>query len=65
MLRLGYPPFCPSPERRAAGTEEKFLEQDPESLVRAPKVPPVPTIAGLSGEEGLFAYYFGRECNST
>lgn len=58
-LQLGYPAFGPSPERRTSGAEAKFLAQDPESLLLEPQVPPVPTVAGISGQEGYFAYYFG------
>ncbi|KAK3908894.1 Juvenile hormone esterase [Frankliniella fusca] len=57
-LQLGYPAFCPSPERRQQGSQAKFLSQDPESLERQLDVH-VPTIAGLTGQEGLFALYFG------
>ncbi|XP_034231252.1 juvenile hormone esterase-like isoform X2 [Thrips palmi] len=59
QLQLGLPAFCPSPERRAAGAQSKFLTRDPESLVRVPEVAAVPTIAGLSGNEGHFAFAFG------
>lgn len=61
QLQLGLPAFCPSPERRRdrEGSPSKFLRRDPESLVRVPEVPPVPTMAGLSGNEGHFAYAFG------
>lgn len=62
QLQLGLPAFCPSPERRREGQQTKFLTRDPESLVRVPEVAPVPTIAGLSGNEGLFAYAFGGKC---
>ncbi|KAE8748662.1 Carboxyl/Cholinesterase 27 [Frankliniella occidentalis] len=59
-LQLGNPAFCPSPERRQEGGQEKFLPQDPESLERGLEPGAyVPTIAGLTGQEGNFAFYFG------
>lgn len=50
--------FRPSPERRDAGREGRFLVRDAESLIRQPQVAPVPTIAGLSGNEGIYAFYY-------
>ncbi|XP_034244956.1 esterase B1-like [Thrips palmi] len=52
------PLFRPSPERRDAGRESRFLGRDAESLIRQPQVPPVPTVAGLSGNEGVYSYYY-------
>ncbi|KAJ1524457.1 hypothetical protein ONE63_010954 [Megalurothrips usitatus] len=58
---LNYNPFVASPEGRPADGEEVVLSRDPESLLRDPPVPRVPTLTGVTSAEGIsFSHREGR-----